>query len=157
MMTTWNYDRERARSGYQKMECLLGTLCRHMGEGCGPSPVPTGNCLPVMVTTAPVPPANGPHLGPWRVAVIRVEETPAGDASGSEFPCAETDRQRPIDLPEVVGNVCPALLADPPPPPSWFDELCWLRWPVFTRGEDTGTITAYGTYTKIQIFLRKGV
>ena len=85
------------------------------GGGVRSLPGATGNCLSVMVPTAPVPPANGPQLGFWRVAVVRVEESPAGDASGSEFPCAETDRQRPIDLPEVAGNVCPALLAAPPP------------------------------------------
>ena len=67
-------------------------------------------------TTTPVPLANGPQLGPWRVAVVRFEETPAGDASGSDSPCAKTDRQRPIDLPEVAGNGCSALL--PPPPPE---------------------------------------
>ena len=71
-----------------------------------------------MVTTTPVPLANGPQLGPWQVAVVRVEETPAGDASGSESPCAETDRQGPSDLHEVAGNGCPALLAAPPPPPQ---------------------------------------
>ena len=75
-------------------------------------------------TTTPVPLANGPQLGPWRVAVVRVEETPSGDASGSESPCAKTDLQRPIDLPEVAGNDCPALLAAPPPPELVnFDEL----------------------------------
>ena len=35
-------------------------------------------------TATPVPPADGPQLGPWRVAVVRVEETPAGDASRAE-------------------------------------------------------------------------
>ena len=94
------------------------------------------NCLP----TAPVPSANGHQLGSWRVAVVQVEETPAGDASGPEGPRAELSRQ-PIDLPEVAGNVCPAV------PPSWFSELCWPSWPVSTRGEDTGTIRAYGSYT----------
>ena len=84
------------------------------GGGVRSLPGATGNCLLGMVTTTPVPLANGPQLGPWRVAVVRVEETPAGDASGSESPCAKTDRQRPIDLPEVAGNGCPALL--PPPP-----------------------------------------
>ena len=53
-----------------------------MGEGCGPSPV-----LP---------------------AVVRVEETLAGDVSGPEFPRAETGRQRPIDLPNITKNVRPA-------------------------------------------------
>ena len=27
-------------------------------------------------TPMPVPPADGPQLGPWQVAVVRVEETP---------------------------------------------------------------------------------
>ena len=68
-------------------------------------------------TPMPVPPADGPQLGPWQVAVVRVEETPTGDASGEEPPYTTTDRRRPIDLPEVAGNDGPALLADPPPPP----------------------------------------
>ena len=58
-----------------------------------------------------MPSANGPQLGYWRVAVVRVEETRAGDASGPECPRAEPNRQQPIDLPEVAGNVRPALLA----------------------------------------------
>ena len=53
----------------------------------------------------PVPSAEGPQLDSWRVAVVRVEET------GPEFPHAETDRQRLIDLPDVAGNVRLALLA----------------------------------------------
>ena len=69
-------------------------------------------------TATPIPPADGPQLGPWRVAVVRVEKIPAGDASGAEPPYATTDRKRPIDLPEVAGNVGPALLAAPPPPPE---------------------------------------
>ena len=69
-------------------------------------------------TAMPVPPADGPQLGPWQVVVVRVEETPAGDASGAEPPYATTDRRRPIDLPEVAGNDVPALLAAPPPPPE---------------------------------------
>ena len=102
------------------------------GGGVRSLPCATGNCLPVMVPTAPVPPADGSQLDSWRVAVVRVEETPAGDASGSEFPCAETDRQRLIELLDVAGNVCPALLAAPPPP----------------HAEKTlGTIRACGSYT----------
>ena len=65
----------------------------------------------------PVPPADRPQLGPWQVAVVRVEETPAEDASRGEPPYATTDRRRPIDLPEVAGNDGPVLLAAPPPPP----------------------------------------
>ena len=46
------------------------------------------------------------------MAVVRVEESPAGDASGPEFPRAETNRQRPTDLPEVAGNVRTAGLVN---------------------------------------------
>ena len=66
-------------------------------------------------TATPVPLADGPQLGPWRVAVVRVEETPAGDASGAESPCAKMDRKRPIDLPEVAGNDGSAGCWPPPP------------------------------------------
>ena len=72
------------------------------GGGVRSLPGATENCLPVMVPTAPVPPANGPQLGSWRVAVVRVKETPAGDASGSEFPCWKC-------LSSVIG-------CTPPPP-----------------------------------------
>ena len=66
-------------------------------------------------TATPVPPADGPQLGPWRVAVVRVKETPAGDASGAEPPYAKTDREMLIDLPEVSGNDGQAMLQAPPP------------------------------------------
>ena len=36
-MMILEYDRERAQLRCQKIECLLGTLIRRMGEGCGPS------------------------------------------------------------------------------------------------------------------------
>ena len=42
--------------------------------------------------------------------MVRVEETPAGDASRAEPPYATTDRRRPIDLPEVAGNDGPPEL-----------------------------------------------
>ena len=113
------------------------------GGGVRFLPGAAGNRLPVMFPTAPVLPANEPQLGSWRVAVVRVEKTPAGDASGPECPRAEQNRQQPIDLSEVAGNV--RL------PPGWFSELCWPRWPVCDAvsicGEDTGTVRAYGSYT----------
>ena len=50
---------------------------------------------------APVLLAGGPQLGSWQVAVVWVDETPAGDASGREYPRAEQNRQRPIDTSEL--------------------------------------------------------
>ena len=70
-------------------------------------PGAAGNCLPVMCSTVPVPSAKGPQLDFWRVAVVRFEETLAGDASGPEFTRAETNRQWPNDLPDVAGYVRP--------------------------------------------------
>ena len=71
----------------------------------------------------PMPPADRPQLGPWQVAVVRVEETPAEDASEAEPTYATMDRRRLIDLPEVAGNDGPVLLPPLPPPPSWCDEV----------------------------------
>ena len=41
-------------------------------------------------------------MGSWQVAVMWVDETPAGDASGRKCPHAEQNRQQPIDEFEVV-------------------------------------------------------
>ena len=54
-----------------------------------------------MFPVTPVLLAGGPQLGSWQVAVVRVDETPAGDYSGREFPCAEQNRHRPIDISEL--------------------------------------------------------
>ena len=77
--------------------------------------MPAKSIVSPYATPMPVPPADGPQLGPWQVAVVWVEETPAGDASRAETPYATTDRRRPIDLSEVAGNDGPVFL---PPPPS---------------------------------------
>ena len=77
------------------------------GGGVRYLPGAAGNRLPVTFPT-------GPQLGSWRVAVVRVEETPAGDASGRECPRAEQNRQWLIDLSEVAGNVRPVLPAGGP-------------------------------------------
>ena len=83
--------------------------------------MPVKRIVSPYATPMPVPPADRPQLGPWQVAVVRVEETPAGDASGAEPPYATTDRRRLIDLPEMmVQFFWPPL---PPPPLSWFDEV----------------------------------
>ena len=81
------------------------------GGGVSPLPGATGSLLPVKFPPAPVLLADGPQLGSWQVAVMRVDETPAGDASGRKCPCAEQNRQRPIDVSEVTGNVRPVVPA----------------------------------------------
>ena len=86
---------------------------------------------------------------------MRVDETPAGDASGREYPRAEQNRQRPIDIselhdgpglpcvgvillsPDVAGNGCPVMPAWGYPPagvanPAGPMARCCRRprWPV---------------------------
>ena len=69
--------------------------------GVSSIPGAAGDLLPVMFPVAPVLLAGGPQLGFWQVAVVRVDETPAGDSSGWEYPSAEQNRHRPIDISEL--------------------------------------------------------
>ena len=71
------------------------------GGGVSSLPGATGSLLPVKFPVAPVLLAGGPQLGSWQVAVVWVDETPVGDASGREYPHAEQNRQRPIDISEL--------------------------------------------------------
>ena len=81
------------------------------GGGVSSLPGATGSLLPVRFPAVPVLLADGPQLGSWQVAVVRVDETPAGDASRRQCPRAEQNRQRPIDAFEVTGNVRPVVPA----------------------------------------------
>ena len=77
------------------------------GGGVSSLPGAAGDLLPVMFPVAPVLLAGGPQLGYWQVAVVRVDETHAGDSSGREYPCAKQNRHRPIDmyeLPDGLGH-----------------------------------------------------
>ena len=81
------------------------------GGGVSSLPGATGSILPVKFPAVPVLLADGPQLGSWQVAVMRVNETPAWDASGRKCPRDEQNRQRPIDVSEVTGNVRPVVPA----------------------------------------------
>ena len=58
------------------------------GGGVSPLLGAAGGPPPAMFPVAPALLAEGPQLGPWQVAVVRVDETPAGDSSGQDSPCA---------------------------------------------------------------------
>ena len=51
------------------------------GGGVSPLLGAAGVCTPAMLPVAPALLAEGPPLGPWQVAVVWVDETPAGDSS----------------------------------------------------------------------------
>ena len=81
------------------------------GGGVSSLPGDTGSLLPGKFAAVPVLLADGPLLGSWQVAVVQVDETPAGDASGQKCPHAEQNRQQPIDEFEVTGYVRPVVPA----------------------------------------------
>ena len=63
-----------------------------------------GSPLPVDFPVAPVLPVDGPQLGSWQVAVVRVDGTPAGDTSGWKCSRAEQNRRRPSDVSMLHGG-----------------------------------------------------
>ena len=64
-----------------------------------------GICTPAMFPVVPALLAEGPQLGPWQVAVVRVDETPAGDSSGQDSPCDTQNRHRPMDIYELPDSL----------------------------------------------------
>ena len=92
-MMTLDYNRERARWGCQKMECLFGTLSCHMGEGCGPSPVLPGTvfrlCFQLRLCHEPMDLSWA--LGGWQ-------------SSGSRRPLQEMLPDRSFPVLKQIGN-----------------------------------------------------
>ena len=74
------------------------------GGGASSLPGAAGSLLPVKFPAAPVLLADGPQLGSWQVAVVRVDETPVGDTSGRKCPHAEQNRQQPSDVSALHGG-----------------------------------------------------
>ena len=74
------------------------------GGGASSLPGATGSLFPVKFPAAPVLLGDGPQLGSWQVAVVRVDETPVGDTSGWKCPRAEQNRRRPSDVSELHGS-----------------------------------------------------
>ena len=80
------------------------------GGGVSSLPGAAGDPPPVMFPVAPGLLAGGPQLGPWRVAVVRVDETPAGDSSEQDYPCATPNRHWPMDIYELPDSLAHAVV-----------------------------------------------
>ena len=83
----------------------------------------TGDLLPMMFPVAPVLLAGGPQLGSWQVAVVRVDENPAGDSSGREYPCAKQNRHRLIDISELPDGLGHTVVERGPVGPDDYMEV----------------------------------
>ena len=82
--------------------------------------------LPALFPVAPALLAEGPQLGPWRVAVVRVDETPAGDSSGQDSPCATQNWHRPMDIYELPHSLAHTVVEGGPVVPEVNEPLALL-------------------------------
>ena len=73
------------------------------GGGVSPLLGAAGVCTPAMFPVALALLAEGHPLGPWQVAVVRVDKTSAGDSSGQDSPCAT--QNRPMDIYELPDSL----------------------------------------------------
>ena len=79
-----------------------------------------------MFPVAPVLLADGPQASPWRVAVVRVDETLAGDSSEREYPCVTQSRHRPIDTYELPDCLPHTVVEGGPAGPEVMEPLALL-------------------------------
>ena len=96
------------------------------GGGVSPLPGAAGDPPPVMFPVAPVLLAGGPQLSPWQVAVVRVDETPAGDSSEQNYPCATPNRHRPMDIYELPDSLAHTVVEGGPVGPEVKEPLALL-------------------------------
>ena len=78
------------------------------GGGVLPLPGDAGGPPPAMFPVAPALLVDEPQLHSWQVAVVRVDETPAGDSSEQDSPCDTHNRHRPMDtdnLPNSLAHI----------------------------------------------------
>ena len=96
------------------------------GGGVSPLLAAAGVCTPAMFPVAPALLADGPPLGPWQVAVVRVDEIPAGDSSGQDSPCVTQNRHRPMDIYELPDILAHTVVEGGPVGPEVTEPLALL-------------------------------
>ena len=96
------------------------------GGGVWPLLGAAGICTPAMFPVAAALPVEGPPLGPWQVAVVRVDETPAGDSSGQDSPCVTQNRHRPMDIYELPDSLAHTVVEGGPVGPEVTEPLALL-------------------------------
>ena len=106
--TIWNSDdcvpRKNVKSPY--------------GGGVSPLPGAAGGPPPAMFPVAPSLLVDEPQLDSWQVAVVWVDETPAGDSSEQDSPCDIQNRHRPMDTDNLLNNLAHIVVQGGPVGPQ---------------------------------------
>ena len=96
------------------------------GGGVSPLLGAAGGPPPAMFPVVPALLAEEPQLGPWQVAVMRVDETPAGDSSGQDSPCATQNRHRSMDIYELPDSLAHTVVEGGPVGPEVKEPLALM-------------------------------
>ena len=96
------------------------------GGGVPPLLGAAGVCTPATFPVTPALLAEGPLLGPWQVAVMRVDETLAGDSSRQDSPCVTQNRHRPMDIYELPDSLAHTVVEGGPVGPEVTEPLALL-------------------------------
>ena len=88
------------------------------GGGVSTLPGAVGGPPPAMFPVAPALPVDEPQLDSWQVAVVRVDETPAGDSSEQESPCDSQNWSRPMDTDNLPNSLVHIVIQGGPVGPQ---------------------------------------
>ena len=95
-----------------------GRVLTLLGAAGGPPPAmfPVASALPI----------DEPQLDSWQVAVVWVDETPAGDSSEQESPCDSQNRRRPMDTDNSLNGLVHTVVQGGPVGPQGKEPLALL-------------------------------
>ena len=91
--------------------------------GGGVLPLPGA---PAMFPVAPALLAEEPQLGSWQVAVVRVDETPAGDSSEQDSPCDTQNQHQLMDMDDLPNSLAHTVVEGGPVGPQGIEPLALL-------------------------------
>ena len=105
------------------------------GGGVSTLPGAAGGPPPAMFPVAPALPIDEPQFNSCQVAVVRVDETPAGDSSEQESPCDSQNRRRPMDTDDSPNSLVHNVVQGGRVGPQGIEPLALL---VFDHADPAG-------------------
>ena len=105
-----------------------------------------GGPPPAMFPVMPALLVNEPQLDSWQVAVVRVDEAPAGDSSDQDSPCDTQNRHRPMDTDNLHNNLVHTVVQGGPVGPQGIEPLALL---VLNHADPAGQHAATQSTTSL--------